>query len=191
MTDTTHEPRGPEIDDEEEQLLARLRAGDRSAFEDLVAPHVAVARSLAVRMLGNLDDSEDAVQDAMLKAYRGLDSFRGGFRAWFLRIVYHQSVDATRRRSTRKGHESRAAVSPEASTQTAGAIEQRETLARVRAAIDTLPARQRAALHLRVVEGLAYRAIAEVLGITPGSARVYVVRARSILRDRVGGEVPE
>lgn len=183
-------PEGPAIEDDEEQrLLARLRAGDRSAFEALVAPHVAIARSLAVRMLGNLDDAEDTVQDALLKSYRAIDSFRGGFRAWFLRIVYNQAVDSGRRRSTRSGHESAAAV-PEGSPSREAAPEQRETLARVRAAIARLPERRRAALHLRVVDGMAYAQIGEVLGITAASARVYVVRARHELRERLGEELP-
>lgn len=179
-------PRGPAIeDDEEDRLLARVRAGDRSAFEALVSPHVTVARSLAVRMLGNVDDAEDAVQDALLKTYRAIDSARSGFRPWFLRIVYNQCVDAGRRRDTRSGHESAAAV-PATATTGSAAPEQREALARVRSAIERLPERRRAALHLRVVEGMAYAAIAEVLGITAASARVYVVRARNELREQVG-----
>ena len=61
---------------DEHTLLDQCLAGDRGSFEALAAPHLAMARSLAARLLGNVEDAEDAVQDALLKAWRGLSGFR-------------------------------------------------------------------------------------------------------------------
>ncbi len=184
---------GRDIDAEERDLLRRSRGGDRAAFEALVGPHLPAARAFAARLLGNLDDAEDAVQDALIKTWSRLDAFRGEgrFRSWLLRIVFNQSTDQRRRATTRRGHEqavptqwmSRPEPAPGA------ALEQRETLARVRRAMDALPDKQRAVLHLRVVEELSYDEVGRVLDLTPGSARVYLVRARAELRARMAAEL--
>ncbi len=184
--------RTPAIDIEEQSLLEQCLGGDRTAFEQLLTPHYAVARSLAGRLLGNLEDAEDAVQDAMLKTYLNLASYqpqRGTLRSWFLRIVYNQCTDARRRAQTRKRYEDLVPVEPPSAPERG--LELRESLARVRAAMERLPARQRAALHLRVVEEMEYREIGRVLDLSPQSVRVYVVRARSALREVVGDVVED
>lgn len=160
-------------------------AGDRERFSQLVRAAHGAALSLATRLLGSTDDAEDALQDALLKAWHGLPGLRDpqGFRGWFLRIVYHQCLDARRRRSTRRRHEQAAPpVRPREDERPA----QRELLARVRRVLDALPPKQAAALHLRVHEGLEYGELAPILGLTPASARVYVVKARRALRERLG-----
>jgi RNA polymerase sigma-70 factor (ECF subfamily) len=169
--------------------LKRCRLGDRAAFGRLVRAHHGAALGLAQRLLGNHDDAEDALQDALLKTYRNIASLRdgAGFRAWFLRIVYHQCLDARRRRQTRWRYES--AVEPQAPAQPSDRAGLAETLARVRAILQELPAKQAAALHLRVFEHMAYDELAAVLGLTSRSARVYVVKARRHLRERLGPDL--
>ena len=184
---------GHSIETEERDLLRRSRDGDRAAFEALAGPHLPAARAFAARLLGNLDDAEDAVQDALFKTWSRLDAFRGEgrFRSWLLRIVFNQCTDQRRRAATRRGHElaeprqrpAGHAPGPRAT------LERRETLARVRRAMDALPEKQRAVLHLRVMEELGYAEIADVLELTPGTARVYLVRARAELRARMAGEL--
>ncbi len=172
--------------DLEDKLLARCEAGDRAAFEELVGPHLASSRSLATRLLGNLEDAEDAVQDALIKTWKGLASYHGGsFRAWFLRILYNQCTDARRRRDTRRSYEERTPVARPASPDRQA--EAREALRRVADAMEGLPPKQKAALHLRVLEESSYDEIGSVLGLTPRSARVYVARARSVLRETLAG----
>lgn len=184
-------PTGPRTITTARGELLDAKAGDRAAFERLVAPVHDAARALAVRMLGNLDDAEDAMQDALIKTYRGLAALPDDvdFRGWLLRVVYHQALDGLRRRRTRARHEAAQPVG------TAGAAgdesARRETLRRVHEVMAELPDKQRAALHLRVHEGLDYARIGAVLGLTPASARVYVVRARSHLRDRLGTELED
>jgi RNA polymerase sigma-70 factor (ECF subfamily) len=182
----------PPIEIDERALLERCLAGDRQSFEALAAPHLATARALAARLLGNLEDAEDAVQDALLKSWSGLRGYRGprgSFRAWFLRVVFNQCTDSWRRAEARRRHE---LAAPRPALPAPGTrLEQRELLARVRIAMSGLPAKQRAALHLRVAEEMEYREIGEVLKLTAASARVYVVRARAVLRELLGAEVWE
>lgn len=172
--------------------LLEAKAGDRAAFERLVAPQFGAARALAARMLGNLDDAEDAMQEALIKTHRGLAALPDdvGFGAWFLRVVYHQALDLLRRRGTRARHET-VAASTAAASGGADLPAQRETLRRVHEVMQELPEKQRAALHLRAHEDLSYDEIAAVLGLTAASARVYVVRARSHLRERLATELED
>ena len=175
----------------DEDAVRRCLQGDRRAFEELAGPHLAMARGLALRLLGNLEDAQDAVQEALLKAWRGLPGWRPAvpFGAWLMRIVFNQCLDARRRRGTRARHEAQAAtgVSQHASDRTA----QRETLRRVTEAFARLPPRQAAALHLRVLEELDYAAIGAMLGLSGASARIYVLRARISLRRLLGRELEE
>lgn len=176
----------PTIDSRTTDDLTLCRQGDRAAFSRLVRRHHATALGLATRLMGNMDDGEDALQDALLKAWHGLDLLRDerGFGAWLLRIVYHQSLDARRRRDTRHRHES-AGEGTEVSPPDVEASH-RELLRRVQAAMAELPPRLQAALHLRVHEQLPHDELATVLGVTPGTARALVSRARRRLRDRLG-----
>lgn len=169
--------------------LKRCRKGDRAAFGRLVRAHHGTALGLAHRLLGNHDDAEDALQDALLKTYRNIASLRddAGFRAWFLQIVYHQCLDARRRRQTRQRYEQAAPPQPYAQPSERAALA--ETMARVRATLHELPVKQAAALHLRVFEHMSYDELSAVLGITSRSARVYVVKARRHLRDRLGPDL--
>jgi RNA polymerase sigma-70 factor (ECF subfamily) len=173
----------------EAELLARCVCGERPAFEELVGGCLPVARGLAVRLLGNAEDAEDALQEALLKSWRGIAGVRAGapFRAFFLRVVFNQCADARRRRLTRRTHET--AVAPRDESAASDRSAQRETLGLVAAILAELPARQQAALHLRVFEELDYRSIAAILGITARSARIYVVRARNVLRERLAAEL--
>lgn len=182
MTTTTHE--------RARELWERCLAGDREAFEGLVGPFVEPALGLARRLLGNADDAEDVVQDALLKSHGSLASLADprGVRSWFLSIVWRQGLDALRRRKTRSRHENAWAPRPPGQA-TDELSARRELLARVHVVLEELPPKQRAALHLKVYEDLDYAEIARIVGITPGSARVYVVKARHHLRERLGSEL--
>jgi RNA polymerase sigma-70 factor (ECF subfamily) len=175
----------------EEDAVRRCLRGERVAFEELVGPHLPVARGLALRLLGNLEDAQDAVQEALFKAWRGLPGWRPElpFGAWLLRIVFNQCVDARRRRGTRSRHERLAPAAPPAPPADRSA--QRETLRRVAEAFARLPPRQAAALHLRVLEELDYASIGALLGLSGASARIYVVRARITLRRLLARELEE
>lgn len=184
MITTTHE--------RARELWSRCLTGDREAFEGLVGPFVEPALGLARRLLGNADDAEDVVQDALLKTYGSLATLKdpAGIRSWFLSIVWRQGLDALRRRKLRSRHEQAQAWPARPASEPADELSaRRELLARVHGVLEELPPKQRAVLHLRVYEGLEYAEIARIVGITPGSARVYLVKARHHLRERLGAEL--
>lgn len=171
--------------------LEAARRGDREAFGRLVRAHHDQGLALAIRLLGNREDAEDAMQEALVKTLRHLDRVdpARGFRSWFLRIVYNQCLDARRRREVRRRHEKGAAHVEAVPSSGARRVDERESLARVTALLAELPPKQAAALHLRVFEEFDYAHIAEVLSITPASARVYLVKARKHLRAELGEEL--
>src|SRR4051812_2316395 len=147
-------------------LLDRARRGDARAFEQLA---LQVERPLyrhAARMLGH-DDAEDAVQDALLSAWKSMASFEGtSFRAWVFRIVTNRALDRLRSRKRHpelpleppvENDDSVAWAEPVASgPDLADLAADREALRVVEDALAQIPADQRAALLLRDVEGFAY-----------------------------------
>ena len=85
-------------------LLQLAREGDESAFGDLVGPYRAELRAHCYRLIGSLSDAEDALQEALLRAWRGLAGFegRGSVRSWLYAIVTNVALDVTRHRSRRE-----------------------------------------------------------------------------------------
>src|ERR671919_3073061 len=86
-----------------EAIVAAVRAGDESTFGELVEPHRRELQVHCYRMLGSLEDSEDAVQETFLRAWRNRTSFQGrsSFRAWLYRIATNTCLDALGRRPRR------------------------------------------------------------------------------------------
>jgi len=161
----------------------------RSEFMGLLAAHHAVGLALALRLLGNHDDAEDAVQEALIKAFahRAQLAAVHNVRAFWLAIVYHQCLDARRRASTRRAHEvlQRPSSTPAADER----CSQRDMLQRIREVLAELPSKQQAVLHLRLYEDLDYETIGRALDLSPRSARVYLVKARAHLRARLRREL--
>ena len=168
-------------------------------FEQAVGPYRAELHAYCYRMLGSLHDADDALQDALLRAWRGLDGFEGrsSLRSWLYRIATNVSLDLIARRPKRvlpldydEQEEPRwlepypeiadAAPPPDAR------YEQRESveLAFV-AAVQHLPANQRAALLLRDVLGFRAREVAETLDTTVESVNSALARARRTVEQRL------
>ncbi len=89
---------------DESALLKLARDGDEAAFGELAAPYRAELRAYCYRMLGSVHDAEDALQDALLRAWRGLPGFegRGSVRSWLCSITTNAALDITRRSSRRE-----------------------------------------------------------------------------------------
>src|SRR3954464_15611762 len=87
----------------QQDLLAAARAGDEAAFTRLIEPHRRELHAHCYRMLGSLHDAEDALQDALLRAWRGLPKFdgRSSLRSWLYRIATNTSLDAINKRPQR------------------------------------------------------------------------------------------
>jgi RNA polymerase sigma-70 factor, ECF subfamily len=171
-----------------EAAVARFLKGDAAAFQDLVDATSTRLVRLSARMLGNLADAEDVVQEAYVKAYRSLldGQFdrRSKVETWLYRIVVNASIDARRSR-TRRGPivpiDEESAAPDHAGDSPA---EARLALAELADWLDALPPDQQAALVLKAVEGRESAEIAEILGCSEGAVEQRLVRARATLRQR-------
>ena len=168
---------------DEPDLVARARAGDRGAFGVLVERYAAAARRVARAVLGDPDDADDAAQDGMLSALVKLEQYdaRRPFGPWLLRIVANAATDRRRRRSVRRVEPLDAGLVA-GGTRPDSTVERRALAQRLREALAELPERRRLAVVLFDVEGYSHAEIAQVLGIPEGTVRSEVFHARRRLR---------
>jgi RNA polymerase sigma-70 factor (ECF subfamily) len=177
-------------------LLARLRAGDASAYDDLVRTHSPRMLAVTRRILNSEDDAKDAVQDAFLSAFRGLQNFEGGslISTWLHRIAVNAALMKLRSRR-RKPERSIETLLPayledghhaedfqEWNLPVDKAMMRAETRAVVRKCIGELPDNYRTVLILRDIEELDTDETAERLGLTPNAVKIRLHRARQALR---------
>src|SRR5215831_6579358 len=157
-------------------LIARARAGDGEAFRALTEPHRRELQVHCYRMLGSVQDAEDAVQDTLLAAWQGFGGFEGraSLRTWLYRIATNRCLDARRAASRRPA---KAWDGPEARYEQAEAI----SLAFV-TALQLLPPRQLAVLILRDVLGFHASEVADMLDSTVESVTSALKRARAGMR---------
>jgi RNA polymerase sigma-70 factor, ECF subfamily len=152
---------------------------DEEAFGELVAPLQKELYAHCYRMLRSHHDAEDALQEALLRAWRALPTFdgRAPLRAWLYRITGNVCLTAIRKRGVQAvpidGHDEDTASEPEFDTQAAAAHAMTVTL--------QLPPSQRAALILRDVLGFPAREAASTLGTTPAAVNSALIRARANL----------
>ncbi len=196
---------------QERQLLAAARGGDQEAYRRLVEPRHAELHAHCYRMLGSVHDAEDALQDALLRAWRGLPRFEGrsSLRSWLYRIATNSCMDVVARRPKRvlpvdygpaaDPHDSPGEplvesvwVEPYPDEKLEDGLaapeatyEQRESveLAFV-AVLQHLPANQRAALILREVLGFSAREVADVLETSVASVNSALQRARKTVDEK-------
>ena len=175
---------------ETDELVTRAKSGERQAFDELVRLTHGDAFGLALRLTGNEEDARDVVQDAYLRAYKGLARFRGDarFSTWLYRIVANcASTQSTKKRRQRHDDLPDEALLAETRTDDDPAL-RGEFLAlrdELEAAVADLPDRLRAVVVLRDAYGLSHEAIAEELGISVSSSKVRLHRARQRLRQQL------
>lgn len=159
----------------DDDLVARARAGDDDAFDQLVRRHNEVAYRVALGVLKDPDGAQDAVQDAWVKAVRALEGFRGEsrFRTWLLSIVVNEARAVLRRSGRRRERDLEDLPEP-VSHETAPdrLVMVRSEVERAMAYLDTLPEKQRLSVTLRLQEGLSFREVGEAIGSSEGAARV-------------------
>lgn len=172
------------------ELVARSREGDEVAFEELVRATYAETYTLARRLTGNEEDASDVVQEAYLRAYRGLHRFRGDaqFSTWLYRITANCASSHMGRRSRRRTEalpDDAAVVDVSPDRDPSARAEATLLRDQVEEALAALPPKLRAVVVLRDVYDLPHEAIAAELGISESAAKVRLHRARRQLRDRV------
>jgi RNA polymerase sigma-70 factor, ECF subfamily len=173
------------------ELATRCRQGDADAFEQLYRAHAGRLYSMLVRMVGSAQEAEDLLQEVFLHAHRKLGSFRGesSLGTWLYRMAVNQCLDFLR---SRQGRMARAtgslddedALEPAAATPLVPTAVSRIDLER---AIARLPEGCRAAFVLHDVEGFEHREVARLLGVTAGTSKSQVHKARMKLRALLAG----
>lgn len=187
---TARRPRQPV----EAELVTRAQAGDVSAFEQLVAQHADRLYGVVLRLMGDRAEAEDVVQEALLRAWRGIGRFhaRAMFFTWLYRIAVNESNRAIERR-VRRGPS--VPVDEEANQLAAppdqGPVKRAERRV-LREALDVaiadLAPPYRTALVLRDVEGLSTRESAEIVGIGEAAFKSRLHHARLQVRGALGDE---
>ena len=176
---------------------------DQARFARVVLPHLADAYALARWLTGDRADAEDVVQEACLRAFRGIGGFAGvNARAWVLTIVRHAAYTwLGKNRSASlvmvddleavEQKQARAGAAFEQATQTPEAeLIAKADARRLEAAIAELPVPFRETLVLRDVQGLDYREISEVTKVPIGTVMSRLARARRRLIERIGTDKP-
>lgn len=175
---------------DEPTLVARAQDGDVHAFEELARRHQDALFRVAVRVLGQRADAEDALQEALIDAWRRIGTFRGdaAFSTWMYRIVTHRCTALLRRHR-------RTVPLPDDDGPGAGlvagggsperAAEMDAELRALSRAVDRLPDDQRTCWVLRELEGLGYAEISQITGASETAVRGRIHRARAGLSERM------
>ncbi|NLB88242.1 MAG: sigma-70 family RNA polymerase sigma factor [Syntrophomonadaceae bacterium] len=182
----------------EEQLVKKSLQGDTEAFEELVFQYQNKIYALAYRYMGNEEDAYDMTQEAFLKAYRSLRTFKGdsSFGTWLYRVATNVCLDELRRRKRRittlsldeplATDEGEVEKEIPDTSPTADIIyEQKEFSKYIQNTLDQMKAEHKTVIILRDVMELSYEEIAEILNCSLGTVKSRLSRARNALRKKL------
>lgn len=182
------------LTESDSDLLQRCRAGDQSAWRDLVARHTRRVFNLAYRFVGRVDEAEDLTQEVFIKVYQSLDRYRqaeGAFTTWLTTVARNQVIDNYRRRREEKR---RRVENPEILDVMASAeegplreLQREERVEFVRRGLRALPPDLREPLILCDLQGLPYEEVAGILRIPLGTVKSRINRGRLELARRLLG----
>jgi RNA polymerase sigma-70 factor (ECF subfamily) len=161
---------------EDEDLISLVEAADAEAFATLYDRHSRAAFSLAYRMMGERQASEDLMQDAFLKVWRSAKSYRaerGSVRTWILSIVHNRGIDQIRSQASRRRTQDKIEASAPRSQPSEAFAETLRNSQRdqVREALDTLPPEQLKILELAYFSGYTHVEISDLLRLPLGTVK--------------------
>lgn len=183
--------------DVDAKLVARVKAGDKAAFDLLVLKYQRKILRLLSRMLRDQSEIEDVMQEAFIKAYRALPQFRGdsAFYTWLYRIAINTArnwmASQSRRPSSPRLHQSEDNETFDEidnlidNNTPESLLASREIAESVNETIQALPAELRTAIVLREIEGLSYEEIAQAMGCPIGTVRSRIFRAREAIASKL------
>jgi RNA polymerase sigma-70 factor (ECF subfamily) len=189
------------INSTDQVLIEKIRAGDYQAFESLVTRYEAKVYRLALRMLRNPQDAEDALQETFLQVFRGLAGFEGRsqFSTWLFRLATNVCLMRIRHRETEpskllpledylpKLEEGDSPQMIEWADRPEEALLSKESREKMMEALDKLPPEYRAVFILRDIEGFSNAETGESLGISVAAVKSRLHRARLALRGMLSG----
>ena len=178
--------------EEEAKIIRAVVDGNTNAFEDLVLEYQKQVYHITLKMTGNEEDAFDLSQEAFLKAFRSLSTFRGeaGFGSWLYRMAANLCIDFLRKKKRQGGQiisldaeeeDRRPTELPDLRYEPQNALEKKEVQEKVRAGLEKLPHEQKLILVLRDVEGFSYQEISDALKIELGTVKSRIYRARAHL----------
>ena len=178
--------------EQEAAIVRKVLGGDANAFETLVLEYEKNVYNIALRMTGNSEDAADMTQEAFIKAYNSLQSFRGDskFSVWLYRIVSNVCLDFLRSKNRRPtvslsvedddGEDAQLDVADESQSPEL-LLDRKLTRDSVRRGLDSLPPDYRQILLLREIQGLSSDEIAQALSLEVGTVKSRIFRARKRL----------
>jgi len=171
----------PLVDDRE--LVDRVKQGDATAYDALVRRHLARATMIARRLLGNVQDAEDLVQEAFIRALDRISTFDDSraFAPWFFRLLINTGLNARKARALRAAEPEQGDY-PSRGANPLELAEHEDLRERFQAALASLPPRQRLVVSMFEVDGLSTAEIADSLGISRETVRWHHHQARQTLR---------
>ncbi|MFN7948587.1 MAG: sigma-70 family RNA polymerase sigma factor [Blastocatellia bacterium] len=194
---------------QDEGLIARLRAGEMSAFEELVGEYQPLVYALTLRILGNVEDARDATQETFLKIFRHFAHFRGdsSLRTWICRVAVNQartsdrwwrrrrrdvtdSLDLSPDEQNRLGTLTVASLADESASPESQTLS-RERCREIQRALGEVKKDFRIAVILRDIEGMTYEEIACILEISTGTVKSRIARGREMLREVLQRQVQQ
>jgi RNA polymerase sigma-70 factor (ECF subfamily) len=197
MTDTYLEYNSPEVS----ELVLRCQVGDRDAFDRLIARYQRYVFNLIYQHLWNVEDIDDVAQEVFLRIFKFIRKYRGNasLESWIYKIVLNYCRTYVRRRSAlARLFAPLPAVNaedeqtfeildtlPDSTYDPAKTIEQRKLVQDILTAVHSLPEIYRNILIMREVNELSYEEIAEILGISIGTVKSRISRARDLVRQKV------
>jgi len=179
---------------DERKLIERASGGDAAAFNRLLEAHERRMYAVALRMCGNREDAQDCLQEAMLRVYRAMGSFKGqsSFSTWVYRITMNTCLDELRKKKNKQATSLDSLLdtgwspSDDSSAPERHAV-QNEVRKCLHDAIRELPEDMRSAVVLRDIHGLSYEEIAQSLDINVGTIKSRISRGRGKLREKLKG----
>lgn len=182
---------------QESELIKKSAEGNGDAFEKLIAPYMQPIVNHAYMMLGDKEDAYDMAQETFVKAFVSVKSFGGqsSFKTWLFKIATNVCLDFLRKKKRRPNVLSLTAVGEDANAvmcDVADTESSPDTIAEsnelkdiILKAIGSLDAEYRAAIALRELEGMDYKSISKILGVSLGTVKSRINRARLQLREKL------
>lgn len=181
----------PQIAEDENALIEQAQQGDRNAFGELVSRYYPGVVRVVYRLCGDTGLAEDMAQEAFLRGWVNLSSFRpqSSLRNWLYRIAVNATLDVLRRRPEEALEDEAAQMVPDQEAGPEATLIEKERVALLQQAMRSLPEAARSVLVLREYGGLSYQEIANVLEVPVGTVMSRLNYARNRLRELLKGDL--
>jgi RNA polymerase sigma-70 factor (ECF subfamily) len=171
----------------DEALISLVKKNHSGAINELINRHKVMVFNLALRLLGNFHEAEEAAQDTFVKAIQSIHEFRADSQlgTWLYRICFNTCITYKRKKRLNTFSLSKAKLEEHPTTQLLCALEQKDNVKYLNQALSTLSSSDIAIVSLFYMDDLPTHEIAKVIGISEGNVRVKLHRARNILKDQL------